>query len=188
LARRLLNLLTTLSLLLCVAVCALWVRSYRGCDVLVAPRRAGDRLCVTSEFGVFAVEAEGELRGSPRTGWEYFASPLPRRWPVRRRAGGFDVYQDSVTHYVRLPPTPVRGVTVPHWFVLLAGMALPAWRFGRVRRRSVAAARAASGLCTRCGYDLRATPNQCPECGAEPATGPFGSAANRGWHAARHVV
>ena len=29
-------------------------------------------------------------------------------------------------------------------------------------------ARVAAGLCAACGYDLRGSPNRCPECGAVP--------------------
>lgn len=51
---------------------------------------------------------------------------------------------------------------IPYWFGLGAAAPLPAlaaW-LGLRRRR-----RARRRLCANCGYDLRATPDRCPECG-----------------------
>lgn len=54
---------------------------------------------------------------------------------------------------------------VPYWPVTLP-LALVSilllLRLTRARRRE------RKGLCQQCGYDLRATPHHCPECGAKP--------------------
>ncbi len=57
------------------------------------------------------------------------------------------------------------ALVVPYWALVMATGILPAWlglRIGRwgIRRRS-----SRSGLCPSCGYDLRASPERCPECG-----------------------
>jgi hypothetical protein len=56
-------------------------------------------------------------------------------------------------------------VACPYWLPALALLVLPvlrarSWRRDRLRMRR--------GLCVRCAYDLRATPERCPECGAVP--------------------
>jgi hypothetical protein len=50
--------------------------------------------------------------------------------------------------------------SAPDWAAFLATLILPALWFYQYRIRV-----AVTGRCLACGYDLRATPDRCPECG-----------------------
>lgn len=59
-----------------------------------------------------------------------------------------------------------RAIFVPMWALCVAAAILPFWSLGawvttQGRRRR----RGRAGLCLVCGYDLRASPVRCPECG-----------------------
>jgi hypothetical protein len=81
--------------------------------------------------------------------------------------------------YLRSAPIPIgalRSRNMPYWGLVL-GIAFPllvAFAFRKVRGRMAAVY--VPPLCKVCGYDLRATPERCPECGA-PAERPDGGSA-----------
>jgi len=53
------------------------------------------------------------------------------------------------------------------WLSCALVLAPGAW-FYLLSRARARAKRVSKGLCPACGYDMRATPEKCPECGTEP--------------------
>lgn len=175
--RRLLNLLTALSLLLCVAVVAMWVRGlwvvdrfYRRTVHTNEAAHTTDSWVFTSGRGVVSVIRQRHVTDlandppRPYRGYDTF-SPNEIRLVGDGFASklGFHWFRDSD---LQLPPEfSLRGVRLPYWLFFVVTATPPAlWaRHALFRRRH------RPGMCPACGYDLRATPGRCPECGRAPA-------------------
>ena len=163
--RRLLNLLTALSLLLCVAVCVLWVRSYRVADSFVTSRNLAvsglGKLALLRSYGT-----EGDNASAGRGLGRYNPDNLNVEIGVLFQGSREWAVGDA---WVLLNGDRAGGrvlVVVPDWVVVLLTAPAPAaWAARWYRRRR----RRSAGLCASCGYDLRATPGRCPECGASAA-------------------
>src|SRR5687768_17587155 len=114
----------------------------------------------------------GWFRHSSR--WAY------AEWDDDETLLGFALGGSGITEATTPPPGWPRGVPppasyserrwligVPYWFLFLLFLIAPCRRTIRhLNERYLARV----GLCPCCGYDLRATPDRCPECGAVPAS------------------
>ena len=137
--RRLLALIATISLVLFVVIATLAARS------LLEPDGAP-----SWEVRIFRPTFIHE-----RHGYLYIYGYQHWITPVRYRVLGF---------YFNMPPpnrTSPWLLAIPYWFPLLITLVVPCW-FVATQRQTTSG----EGVrCRRCGYDLRATPDRCPECG-----------------------
>jgi hypothetical protein len=108
-----------------------------------------------------------------RTEWQsYLGRPLAA-FDLPRNALGFKFTRN------KSPQGRDRStlITIPFWFCLALTVALPL-AMTLFERRHRRAERRRLGLCERCGYDLRATPERCPECGNTEINSNSGGARN----------
>jgi hypothetical protein len=171
-----------LSLLAFIVVAALWIRSYFRADTVFWSGGHGRGLAQTySDTGRLAllVHFTGApflgfvVREANAPGWLFESDPAYDLQGLNL-SNHFD--HDTRLHRLGIAFNCVflsrhglkfidLTVFTPHWLIALATLPLPAvWLIRWCQRR--AAYRA--GLCRACGYDLRATPDRCPECGAIP--------------------
>jgi hypothetical protein len=193
LLRILINAITVLSLLLFMATAALWVRGYLVSDRFIFQwyEDLGDRSywaqdvikCGRGGIGFNRIVQSGER--FPASGPSYRAAheaaygswPIHTSMPAEYPNFHFRANDEPIWGFKRgafAYPEPGHArpraygwqVVVPLWVVLAPTMVLPAlwgWKYRRLRKRDQ------MGRCPTCGYDLRATPERCPECGTIPA-------------------
>jgi hypothetical protein len=193
LARHLFTFCSAVSLLLCVAVCVLWVSSgstsfhvkwskpltrydlriYQG-DCLAIhssdtnPPSDSNPLQQTVSFDSYVSSREGTEETKP-IGLRELIELIARG--KQHEFGAFVAFSAPA-----LPPATqsVHGFAFPLWFPLAMATILPmVWLISRYRHAN----RHRRGLCSRCGYDLRATPEQCPECGTPARAAIFGASS-----------
>jgi hypothetical protein len=101
-------------------------------------------------------ETESRRRGSEITGGGFL---IVRNTDTFIHRAGFEY---RFTDRSKAPDIELRyDAATPHWSLVASAMILPfVWIIRRRRGQ-----RYAPGQCHSCGYDLRATPDRCPECG-----------------------
>jgi hypothetical protein len=158
---------------LCVAVCGLWIRSYWISDLWffhLGPREHR----VWTRRGRVAVETTNPIQSAGdlmHTSIEiddvsvWIADDFLRTQFGTRPLRMFDGARTVIPGSLFTQPITKTAIVFPLWSLAAAFAILPTWyalRATRSRRRST------QGFCAQCGYDLRASPDRCPECGTTP--------------------
>jgi hypothetical protein len=168
------NILAGLSLILALATGMLWGRSYWVCDILLHKSAMYGRgyeeiLILQSSRGLLMYDQRqmggfGHGTSEWKTGSNYFATSSP----FTTTSGSRKCFIFRWESFPSSNQKPRQfSLSMSYGALLLASSILPAlrgWQLLRARKRQ------SENLCPQCGYDLRATPERCPECGRETPT------------------
>jgi hypothetical protein len=183
-----------LSIILCVAIGLLWRRTLHAGDAVTLLTHSDTLYTLATHPNGLALSVTTNFRDYPPTWSPYFPWTWKEGWSYSSFRLGYrpDLSPTSID-YTRvwiLPPEPpehhflglgyesnaetwtmlsgvplTRRTTVvwtPLWLVILFSV-LPV--VPRVARMAIRRRRIQAGRCISCGYDLRGSPAQCPECG-----------------------
>jgi hypothetical protein len=170
---RIIHILSALLLLLCLATAKFWYRSDFICD-RIAWYGQPHLFDVTSSGGLMNIVWGKVVVPSypPKFGWNISSRSLlapPQYSKIDLREGTTLGFRATRWGWRRSSAFGNGySLTVPYWFLLVCVAILPSATIYRWRRFRTQRLRAASPRCHVCGYDLRATPDRCPECGAVP--------------------
>jgi hypothetical protein len=171
--RGLLDGLAILSLLLCVVTVALWIRSKSHYDRFYIGK---DKyaFCITWDDGRLNPNLKlGYFGGNPRNlvPWTHMNNPdfIPTDPHDDPKFGLVTVGWFSWENRQPFPGYREYDVILRLWILATIFALLPAVHFRNVAVRLLCrSSKDDRGRCQVCGYDLRATPDRCPECGTMP--------------------
>ena len=185
------NLLALLSLFFCLSGAALWFESYQKTLKLSFPRGAFEAVDGNDypegrnrQFGIDSYMGRVHFIASKNRAWgqnstgdygkpdgilcDHYELPV-MVWDFLGFAW-FDGYEDVSPIATGEPLWRYRSLVIPYWFITSV-FAIPVLAWLIVQFRTVRRQRSLqNGCCPTCGYDLRATPDRCPECGNRPKT------------------
>jgi hypothetical protein len=160
--KKLLILMSVVSGVMCIGVMVLWVRSYMVSDVVTLEESNTGQwflgLVLRSEGGRLTIEGEPWPDRYFHLRFLLFRSDLFLRGSASLPPYGFhqeEYLSNGASRYWYI-------LTLPHWLYVVAFGAVTSLHLTQAMRRRC---QQRAGLCRVCGYDLRATPDRCPECG-----------------------
>jgi hypothetical protein len=176
------------STLLCVAAAILWVRGYWRFEAANVQFQPTNYSRLWYEITIYnsaitGVEATQHWAESTphcfQTEWisstDHDAYDYPRSPATWWEKMGFNGYLTTERQMREEMAKPSQGLfsrldagwmrfEAPHWFLVALFAILPTRRLVSIYRKR----NRQGNLCLKCGYDLRATPHRCPECGNAP--------------------